>query len=121
MGDSTSAFNEVLAKKSAALEKAFDAMSLICAGSFAVIVSLRTEKPTIYVSVALITMVVNVFSTLIWHLSTWVSFHRLAKKFAQDPLGTHSGDITSMGVFALILAITSFLVTFVALLFSVHS
>lgn len=116
MGDSTSSFNEVLAKKSA-----FDAMSLICAGSFAVIVSLRTEKPTIYVSAALITMVVNVFSTLIWHLSTWVSFHRLAKKFAQNPLGTHSGDITIMGVFALVVAIISFLVTFLALLLSVLS
>ena len=112
-------FNNVLTKKSAALDKAFDLMALICAGSFAVIVALRSEQPTQLISVALIAMVVNIFSTLTWHLSTFMTFDKLARSYSQNPNGRHSGDITIIGVVSIILGILSFLVTYLTLLISV--
>lgn len=119
MGFSNETTNMVLQKKIAALEEAFNLMALICAGSFAVIVSLRTEKPTSFILVSLIAMIVNVFSALVWHLSTFVSLNELARNLKTLPNQSHAGYITKVGVAALVIAVISFLVTYIFLLLSV--
>jgi len=107
----SSVLDSVLKRRDEAMGKAFELMALISAGSFAAMLSVRKDNPSILVTIALLSSITNIFSVVAWYFANSKKYSLLASDVLDNSRRVNERSLSPFGQFMFYLSTLTFIVT----------